>query len=121
MYVGSKYSSLNTLAYSDIFFNITSTVKKYIREIGDDNITIKIEHRSKSSKEELENIRKNVESQLMHKIKTKQEINKTYYTKARKNKIICECGSTIIATTLKQHLRTRKHIEFHNAYHSCEE
>jgi exonuclease V gamma subunit len=69
LYVGSKYSSLNTLAYSDIFFNITSTVKKYIREIGDDNITIKIEHRSKSSKEELENIRKNVESQLMHKIK----------------------------------------------------
>lgn len=122
LYIGSKCSSLNTLSYSNVFFNIPSNIKRNIsQQIGQDNITIKIEHKLNSSLDEIEKIRKNLEMQLMHKIKSKQEINKTYYTKARQNKITCECGSIVIATTLKQHLKTRKHIEFHNAYHSCEE
>ena len=122
LFIGTTCTKFEFPTYKQVYWNIPPNVNK-LASANSDDIEIRIEKQCplEYSIEQREMLRKEIEQTLLKKIKTKQEINKTYYKKARQNKITCECGSVVISTTIKQHLKTKKHINFHNAYHSCEE
>jgi len=42
-------------------------------------------------------------------VKTKQDINKDYYEKKKRQYITCPCGTRVYKYALKQHQRTKRH------------
>ena len=130
------YSDIKKIKYQENKENILLKCKKYreenkekIREKQKENYKRNREHLLEKSKEySLKNKEKKDEYNKEYQIKNKEKIcerrkelyeaNKETINEKRKVKVTCECGSICRKDGLREHKKTKKHIDFINIQNS---